>query len=333
MKTIGDKILDVSLSKIGSKSLFTKELELALENKHVDMVVHSLKDLPTTLPEGLVIGAVCSRENPCDAVIVHPKHKDSTLKDLAADSVIGTSSLRRVAQLKRRYPHLKFECIRGNLNTRLKKLEDDDKYDAIVLAAAGVIRMGWGSKISEYLEHKDCMYAVGQGALAIECRESDSSTLELLAPLNHVDTLICVAAERALMKSLEGGCSVPLAVHCEIKDENLVMRGGVWSLDGSEELVEFTSCSFEDVKETEKEEKLSPSVNSLVSRPECRERLRRSYDLGVSLAKKLLAKGAKKILDEAKAANILPVNAPPPKVKNDLASGNGEEVKVASALL
>ncbi|KAL7631861.1 UNVERIFIED_CONTAM: hypothetical protein RMT77_017832 [Armadillidium vulgare] len=340
MKTLGDQILDVALSKIGSKSLFTKELEVALVEKHVDIVVHSLKDLPTTLPDGLVIGAVLTRENPCDAVILHSKYKDKSLKTLPEGCLIGTSSLRRVAQLKRRFPHLQFESIRGNLNTRLQKLEKDGKYDAIILAAAGVVRMGWKDKISQYLDYEDCMYAVGQGALAIECREGDSSTLDLLSPLNDQDTLLSVTAERAFMKSLEGGCSVPLAVQCEVKDTELLLSGGVWSLDGSEEVKDSLSVTLKDsddnVKESEngsssssprrKILKVSPTIYcGLVSPKDLKKEMRIAYDLGVKLATIFIDKGAKSILESAKAANNnQTINLNPRKEQN------GNQVKTSS---
>ncbi|KAK4325711.1 hypothetical protein Pmani_003654 [Petrolisthes manimaculis] len=155
MKTKGDKILNLALSKIGSKSLFTKELEMALEEGQVDMVVHSLKDLPTTLPDGLVIGCVSEREDPRDAVIMHPKHTTASLASLPMDSVIGTSSVRRAAQLKRKFPNLRFESVRGNLNTRLRKLDTADDYAALILAAAGVLRMGWADRISQVI-YKYC---------------------------------------------------------------------------------------------------------------------------------------------------------------------------------
>ncbi|KAM7399820.1 hypothetical protein PAMP_019064 [Pampus punctatissimus] len=162
MSTTGDKILDTALSKIGEKSLFTKELENALERNEVDLVVHSLKDLPTTLPPGFTIGAVLKRENPHDAVVLHPKHVGKTLDTLPENSMIGTSSLRRAAQLKKRFPHLEFKDIRGNLNTRLKKLDEKEDFAAIILAAAGLRRMGWENRISQILGPEDCMYAVGQ---------------------------------------------------------------------------------------------------------------------------------------------------------------------------
>ncbi|XP_065816083.1 porphobilinogen deaminase isoform X3 [Labrus bergylta] len=244
MTTIGDKILDTALSKIGEKSLFTKELENALEKNEVDLVVHSLKDLPTTLPPGFTIGAVLKRENPHDAVVLHPKHKGKTLETLSEHSVIGTSSLRRAAQLKKRFPHLDFKDIRGNLNTRLKKLDEKDDFAAIILAAAGLRRMGWENRISQILMPEDCMYAVGQGALAVEVRARDEDLLEMVSVLHDHDTVLRCIAERAFLRRLEGGCSVPVAVHTELKDSQLYLTGAVYSLDGSDSLKETMQTSI-----------------------------------------------------------------------------------------
>ncbi|XP_034947111.1 porphobilinogen deaminase [Chelonus insularis] len=235
MNTKGDKILDISLPKIGEKALFTQELELALENKYVDFVVHSLKDLPTTLPLGMVLGAIMKREDPRDAVIMSKKMKGQTLKTLPEGSVIGTSSLRRSAQLARNMPHLKIQSIRGNLNTRLKKLDDEDgPFAAIILAVAGIKRMGWEDRISEYVELTDDegLYAVGQGALGIECREADWKILSLLEPLTDVDTTLRCVCERSFLKTLGGGCSAPVAVSSSLVEKNLTITGAVWSLDG-----------------------------------------------------------------------------------------------------
>uniref|UniRef100_A0A6A7G1I0 hydroxymethylbilane synthase n=1 Tax=Hirondellea gigas TaxID=1518452 RepID=A0A6A7G1I0_9CRUS len=243
MKTLGDKILDVSLSKIGSKNLFTKELEEALAQHCVHIVVHSLKDLPTSLPTGMIIGAVLKREDARDAVLVHPRFKGRKLAELPDGAIIGSSSVRRVAQLSRHYPGLVCESVRGNLNTRLRKLEQDDHYSAIVLAAAGVHRMGWKNKIVQYLESHECMHAVGQGALAVECLSSDEDTLSLLHSLCHTNTLLAAIAERTLMAALEGGCSAPVAATSKVGEWSITLKAGVWSLDGKEELThEMTVC-------------------------------------------------------------------------------------------
>ncbi|XP_011270276.1 porphobilinogen deaminase [Capsaspora owczarzaki ATCC 30864] len=236
MSTTGDNVLDRALSKIGEKSLFTKELEVALAQNEVDLVVHSLKDLPTTLPPGMTIGAICKRDSPYDAVILRAKFAGLTLATLPEGSVIGTSSLRRIAQLRRAFPHLVFRDVRGNLNTRLRKLDDAETYAGLILAEAGLDRMGWQGRVSEILKPEVTLYAVGQGALAIECRENDTATLELLKPLQDNDTTLRCTAERAFMRSLEGGCSVPLGVHTEFDASSgqLRLRGGVFSLDGTD---------------------------------------------------------------------------------------------------
>lgn len=203
MSTVGDNVLDKALSKIGEKSLFTKELEVALEKKDVDFVVHSMKDLPTTLPPGMVIGAVLEREDPRDAVIIKNSLTSKSLAELAQGSVIGTSSLRRAAQLRSAFPGLVFQDVRGNLNTRLRKLDDPEgPYSALILAVAGVVRMGWAERISQHLDSDLCLHAVGQGALAVECRDSDLDTLDLLSNLHHKETVLATIAERSFMKTL-----------------------------------------------------------------------------------------------------------------------------------
>uniref|UniRef100_UPI0037E82300 porphobilinogen deaminase-like n=1 Tax=Semicossyphus pulcher TaxID=241346 RepID=UPI0037E82300 len=303
MTTTGDKILDTALSKIGEKSLFTKELENALERNEVDLVVHSLKDLPTTLPPGFTIGAVLKRENPHDAVVLHPKHKDKTLETLPENSVIGTSSLRRAAQLKKRFPHLDFKDIRGNLNTRLKKLDEKDDFAAIILAAAGLRRMGWENRISQILGPEDCMYAVGQGALAVEVRAKDEDILEMVSVLHHPDTVLRCIAERAFLRHLEGGCSVPVAVHTEVKDSQLYLTGAVYSLDGSDSLKETmqTSVAASETSSEEVDERLQRvGVTASKISGAAQDRAER---LGVDLANLLLSKGAKEILTVARQLN------------------------------
>lgn len=243
MNTKGDKILDKSLPKIGEKSLFTEELEIALENGRVDFVVHSLKDLPTTLPVRMALGAILKREDPRDAVVMSKKFKDETLSSLPKGSVIGTSSLRRSAQLSRNKPHLKVQNIRGNLNTRLKKLDDENgSYAAIILAAAGLKRMGWEDRISQLLEPEEALYAIGQGALGVECRVSDWEIRSLLEPLFDVETTLRCVCERSFLNTLGGGCSAPVAVSSVLKENELTITGAVWSLDG-QTLVTDTSKS------------------------------------------------------------------------------------------
>ncbi|XP_018548803.1 porphobilinogen deaminase isoform X3 [Lates calcarifer] len=306
MSTTGDKILDTALSKIGEKSLFTKELENALERNEVDLVVHSLKDLPTTLPPGFTIGAVLKRENPHDAVVLHPKNVGKTLDTLPENSVIGTSSLRRAAQLKKRFPHLEFKDIRGNLNTRLKKLDEKADFAAIILAAAGLKRMGWENRISQILEPEDCMYAVGQGALAVEVRARDADILEMVSVLHDSDTVLRCIAERAFLRQLEGGCSVPVAVHTEVKDcqvRMLYLTGAVYSLDGSDSLKETmqTSIAAADKSLEDVDERVQRvGVTATKVSGEAQDRAER---LGIDLANLLLSKGAKEILTVAKQLN------------------------------
>lgn len=248
MTTTGDQILDKPLPKIGEKSLFTKELEIALANNEVDFVVHSLKDLPTTLPKGMTIGAICKRDDPRDAVVINCKYQGKTLATLPKSSVIGTSSLRRAAQLHQKFPDLVVKDVRGNLNTRLRKLDEGDTYAALVLASAGLTRMGWEERVSQVLKPEEMMYAVGQGALAVECRDGDRVTLALLEPLHDRDTALCVLAERSFMRTLGGGCSAAMAVSSEIKldRKNDAIKGNVSKLELNNDNKESNSDDDDD---------------------------------------------------------------------------------------
>lgn len=231
MSTHGDKILDVALAKIGDKGLFTKELEVGMVNGEIDFAVHSLKDLPTRLPEGLVLGCVTERENPADALVLHAKHEGKQIDTLPAGAVIGTSSLRRLAQLRHHYPHLTFKDVRGNLNTRLQKL-DNGEYDALILAVAGLQRLGMGDRVHQVLPPEISLHAVGQGALGIECRADDPEILSLIKALEHTPTAQRCYAERAFLRELEGGCQVPIGVNTELDGTTLTITGLVASLDG-----------------------------------------------------------------------------------------------------
>lgn len=231
MSTQGDKILDVALAKIGDKGLFTKELEVGMINGDIDFAVHSLKDLPTRLPEGLMLGCVTERENPADALVVHEKHKDKQLDTLPEGAVIGTSSLRRLAQLRHHYPHFEFKDVRGNVITRLSKL-DAGEYDALILAVAGLHRLDLGDRIHQVIPADISLHAVGQGALGIECREEDQEVLDLLKALQHQPTAYRCYAERAFLRELEGGCQVPIGVNTVIEGDTLTLTGIVASLDG-----------------------------------------------------------------------------------------------------
>jgi len=309
MDTLGDKILSVALPKIGEKSLFTKDLEIALAQRRVDFLVHSLKDLPTTLPVDMALGAIYKRDNPLDAVIFHPKHKNKKLCDLSPGCVIGTSSLRRVSQLKRRYPHLEFESVRGNLNTRLRKLEEDSKYDALILAAAGIDRMGWSDKIGQFLEEEDCLYAVGQGAMAVEIRHGDDNLTQLIGALTDLKTLLCCVAERAFMRVLEGGCSVPIGCYSRLENEVLTVRGAVFSLDGSTCLDEVVSCPISipaedltnDGTSTHRGRHYVISDSHVVVDERYIRELYDAEELGSRLATQLRDRGADRVLAEARA--------------------------------
>jgi hydroxymethylbilane synthase len=231
MSTKGDKILDVPLAKIGDKGLFTKELEVKMLDRTADIAVHSLKDLPTNLPEGLVLGCVTERENPADALVVSAKNQQYQLETLPAGAVVGTSSLRRLAQLRHSYPHLTFKDVRGNVITRLAKL-DAGEYDALILAAAGLGRLDLADRIHQLIAPEISLHAVGQGALGIECRDGDTEVLEVLKALQHQPTAYRCWAERAFLKSLEGGCQVPIGVNTSIAGDQLTLVGMVATLDG-----------------------------------------------------------------------------------------------------
>ena len=268
MSTKGDKILDVALAKIGDKGLFTKELEVGMLNRETDFAVHSLKDLPTNLPEGLMLGCITERENPADALVVHERHKDKQLETLPEGAIIGTSSLRRLAQLRHYYPHLQFKDIRGNLNTRLAKLDTGD-YDGIILAVAGLERLGFGDHIHQEIPADVSLHAVGQGALGIECRSEDPEILEILKAIEHTPTSQRCLAERSFLRSLEGGCQVPIGVNTSIDGETLTLKGMVASLDG--------------------QRLIKDSVSGAATEAE---------QLGIDLAKKLREQGATEILEE-----------------------------------
>lgn len=310
MSTKGDQILNKALSKTGEKSLFTKELEDALIDERVDIVVNSLKDMPSTLPPNLTISAVSKREDPRDAVLMHPRNKGKYLCDLPAGAVVGTSSLRRVAQLKKAYPDLRFKSIRGNLNTRLRKLDEGEHFEALILAVAGVVRMGWKERISQILEPTECLYAIGQGALAVETRANDPDCIKLVSSLHCKDTVLKTIAERAFLKTLGGGCSVPQAVHSWIQDDMLHLKGGVFNLDGSKYLYEqmSTRCvlSKEDfvINPTDLDnccEFASITISYRFLHPML---LKLAGHLGRDLALLLLKRGAKEILDEAREENM-----------------------------
>ena len=228
MVSRGDKLLDAPLAKIGGKGLFVKELETALLENEADIAVHSMKDVPMDFPEGLGLYCICEREDPRDAFV---SNTYSSLDALPEGSVVGTSSLRRQAQLLARRPDLKIQFLRGNVNTRLAKL-DAGEYDAIILAAAGLIRLGFEDRIRSSISAEDSLPAGGQGAVGIECRSADSDVHALLAPLHHRETALRVTAERALNKHLNGGCQVPIACYALLENDQLWLRGLVGQPDG-----------------------------------------------------------------------------------------------------
>lgn len=230
IRTSGDKILDVPLAKIGGKGLFVKEIEEALSRGDIDLAVHSMKDVPSVLPEGLAIVCIPAREDARDALLTRDR---VAFQDLPAGAKVGTSSLRRQAQLLAHRPDLNVVMLRGNVNTRLRKLQEGE-FDAIVLAAAGLTRLGWVRHVTEYLPPALSLPAVGQGALGIESRADDTFVRELLDPINDHRTSMAVSAERAFLDRLEGGCQVPIAGHAVIEDRAVQFEGLVASVDGTQ---------------------------------------------------------------------------------------------------
>ena len=228
MTSKGDRILDAPLAKIGGKGLFVKELENALLENRADIAVHSMKDVPMEFPDGLELGVICPRENPQDAFV---SNQYASLDELPEGAVVGTSSLRRQCQVLQRRPDLTIKFLRGNVNTRLAKL-DDGQYDAIILAVAGLLRLGMKDRIRSALPTDVCLPAAGQGAVGIELRTGDEQTQKLIAPLHHSDTAIVVGAERAMNRRLNGGCQVPIAGFAELSGDSLYLRGLVGSPDG-----------------------------------------------------------------------------------------------------
>jgi hydroxymethylbilane synthase len=228
MTTRGDQILDQSLSKIGGKGLFIKELEQALEDGRADIAVHSMKDMPMNVPDGFALAAITEREDPRDAFV---SNRYRSLNELPEGSIVGTSSLRRESQLRAQFPHLKVEPLRGNVQTRLRKL-DEGQYAAIILAAAGLKRLELSDRITALLSPEQSLPAVGQGALGIECRSDRTDLIQLMQPLHHQETAFCVEAERAMSRVLGGSCQVPLGAFAEITSGTLQLRGFVAQPDG-----------------------------------------------------------------------------------------------------
>ncbi|MGD8990376.1 MAG: hydroxymethylbilane synthase [Desulfobacterales bacterium] len=271
IKTQGDKILDVPLAKVGGKGLFVKEIEQALLAERIDIAVHSMKDMPADIPQGLSIGAIPERENPVDVFI---SRSGVPFKELPAGSVIGTSSLRRGAQLRHTRADIVIRSIRGNLDTRLKKLETEH-FDALVLAAAGIRRLNLEHRITEYLDATVMLPAIGQGALCVETRKDDPTVGPLVAAMDHAPTRAIVSGERAFLKRLEGGCQVPIAGHGTIKNKTFTLAGLVADIDGAKVI---------------KAEKSGPVESA--------------ETIGIALAEELLDRGALQILEKLKTTSI-----------------------------
>ncbi|MEE8330061.1 MAG: hydroxymethylbilane synthase [Thermodesulfovibrionia bacterium] len=289
IKTTGDKILDVPLAKVGGKGLFVKEIEEALLRGDADLAVHSMKDVPADLPAELHIKAICKRENPRDALITRVHSYQFTVhsfNDLPQGTKIGTSSLRRSCQLLNIRPDLKIAQLRGNLDTRIRKL-DEGQFDAIIVAAAGVKRLGMADRITEILETDVSLPAIGQGAVGIECRKEDRLISNLLEPLNHPATSVCVRAERAFLKKLEGGCQVPIAGYAQLLQQGSGARG-----QGSDCELSTDNCQLV----------IDGLVGSVSGDTIIRDSIRGNVDnaeqLGTKLAEELLSKGAGEILAE-----------------------------------
>ena len=263
MVTKGDVILDSPLAKIGGKGLFVKELENALLNKEADIAVHSMKDVPMQFPEGLGLAVICQREDPRDAFV---SHSYRTFAELPQGAVVGTSSLRRQCQLKALRPDLDIRSLRGNVGTRLSKLDNGD-YDAIILASAGLIRLGSADRIASFIDVEQSLPAAGQGAVGIECRTDDMQVQALLAPLADAETTYCVRAERAMNNHLQGGCQVPIGGYAVLQQGQLYLRALVGDIDGSR-----------------------------IIRAEGKSPVENAEALGVQIAEQLLAQGADKIL-------------------------------------
>lgn len=272
MVTRGDIILDTPLAKVGGKGLFVKELEMAMLEQRADIAVHSMKDVPVTFPSGLGLVTICQRDNPLDAFV---SNHFASVDALPHGAVVGTSSLRRQCQLKARRPDLRIHSLRGNVGTRLAKL-DSGEYAAIILAAAGLNRLGLSQRIRYVIPAEESLPAVGQGAIGIECRLSDHHTIRMLSALNHEDTSVCVIAERAMNLRLEGGCQVPIGSYALLEGDNLWLRGMVGAPDGNQ-----------------------------IVRGE-RHGVRTDAErMGISLAEELLDRGGRDILNQINQENLL----------------------------
>ncbi|AOW07748.1 porphobilinogen deaminase [Yarrowia lipolytica] len=284
LTTLGDQVQSKPLYSFDGKALWTKELETLLLEKvpgfdQQDIIVHSLKDMPTVLPDGCELGAILTREDPRDALVMAAGSPYKTLADLPAGSVVGTSSIRRSAQLKKSYPGLVYESVRGNVGTRLSKLDDPETpYKCLILAAAGLKRLDLGDRITGYLQKPDMLHAVGQGALGLEIRQGDEKTKKILEAIYDKESTLCCLAERAVMRTLEGGCSVPIGVETKYENGKLTLDAIVVSVEGTE----FVECT---------------QVRAVEENWEAEQ-------LGKDVAEQLVKDGAKKILDAIHLENI-----------------------------
>ncbi|WP_334323334.1 hydroxymethylbilane synthase [Gilliamella apicola] len=265
MVTQGDIILDSPLSKIGGKGLFVKQLEQAILNNEADIAVHSIKDIPAQFPEGLMLAAICQRDEVRDAFVAN---KYASLNDLPEGAIVGTSSLRRQCQLRSHFPHLIIKDLRGNVGTRLNKL-DDEQYDAIILASVGLKRLSLEHRITQYIDTDLMLPAVGQGAIGIESRTDDKQILDIISVLDDKESRACIQAERAMNNALQGGCQVPIAGYCRLNNDELTLQGLVGRVDGSKII----------------KQQITGFINEAES-------------LGEKLAKQLLNQGADLILTE-----------------------------------
>lgn len=302
LSTLGDKIQSKPLYSFGGKSLWTKELEILLLEKideypKLDLIVHSLKDMPTNLPDEFELGCILDRTDPTDALVMKKGSPYKTLKDLPDGSIVGTSSVRRSSQLLKNYPNLKFDSVRGNIHTRLRKLDDENSpFECLILASAGLVRVGLGDRITQNLDAPDMYYAVGQGALGIEIRKDDYVMKEILQSIEDLPTTYCCLAERSLMRYLEGGCSVPIGVHTSFNKETNVLhfKGIIVSPDGLHSV----------------EDEVTVKIGSKADAEEA----------GIKLGDLLIDQGGKDILENINFERINQPPSPVPSIANSQAS-------------
>jgi hydroxymethylbilane synthase len=302
IKTTGDKILDVPLAKVGGKGLFVKEIEDALLKNEVDIAVHSMKDVPTEFPDGLHLAVICKREDPRDAFVSkirNSKFEIRNFKALPSGAKVGTSSLRRSCQLLHIRPDLKILQLRGNLDTRIRKL-DEGQFNAIILAAAGVKRLGLENRITEILPVNISLPAIGQGAIGVECRVNDEAVNNLIAPLNHPETSLCVRAERAFLKRLEGGCQVPIAAYARIVGQKSEVRSQKLNTN----LPPFNKGGITNAEILIMDGLVGSISGDRVIKGRIEGNPENTESLGITLAEDILSRGALEILNEVYGRNL-----------------------------